>query len=340
MNENNVSAPKFSVIIPAYNAEKFIHLAVESVQNQSIDDWELIIVENGSEDNTTAVCEKFLNDGRVSLLHSKKGVSAARNTGIEAARGTWLVFLDADDQLLENALEKFGEIDHEYSPDLIIGEYENKGIRYNSERKLYQDDTLKNFLCTSLENPTQKCNTTAVAFRNSIVQHYAVTFDEQIRYAEDSVFFIEVLRYSKKVATIFYPVYRVVYNSQSAVRSGKRKLDKEYIAAINRLSTILEMSDPFIKNEWYIFILNQLLVIFVNDIFARRESVFMQLKDARRVMEIYEYKSAITKADVSKIQGLKKVVFRMMKMRFMIGIALAVRVRQYQNKKKEDKLDV
>lgn len=340
MNENNVSAPKFSVIIPAYNAEKFIHLAVESVQNQSIDDWELIIVENGSEDNTTAVCEKFLNDGRVSLLHSKKGVSAARNTGIEAARGTWLVFLDADDQLLENALEKFGEIDHEYSPDLIIGEYENKGIRYNSERKLYQDDTLKNFLCTSLENPTQKCNTTAVAFRNSIVQHYAVTFDEQIRYAEDSVFFIEVLRYSKKVATIFYPVYRVVYNSQSAVRSGKRKLDKEYIAAINRLSTILEMSDPFIKNEWYIFILNQLLVIFVNDIFARRESVFMQLKDARRVMEIYEYKSAITKVDVSKIQGLKKVVFRMMKMRFMIGIALAVRVRQYQNKKKEDKLDV
>lgn len=340
MNENNVSAPKFSVIIPAYNAEKFIHLAVESVQNQSIDDWELIIVENGSEDNTTAVCEKFLNDGRVSLLHSQKGVSAARNTGIEAARGTWLVFLDADDQLLENALEKFGEIDHEYSPDLIIGEYENKGIRYNSERKLYQDDTLKNFLCTSLENPTQKCNTKAVAFRNSIVQHYAVTFDEQIRYAEDSVFFIEVLRYSKKVATIFYPVYRVVYNSQSAVRSGKRKLDKEYIAAINRLSTILEMSDPFIKNEWYIFILNQLLVIFVNDIFARRESVFMQLKDARRVMEIYEYKSAITKADVSKIQGLKKVVFRMMKMRFMIGIALAVRVRQYQNKKKEDKLDV
>ena len=88
MNENNVSAPKFSVIIPAYNAEKFIHLAVESVQNQSIDDWELIIVENSSEDNTTAVCEKFLNDGRVSLLHSKKGVSAARNTGIEAARGT------------------------------------------------------------------------------------------------------------------------------------------------------------------------------------------------------------------------------------------------------------
>ena len=137
MNDNNISAPKFSIIIPAYNAEKFIHLAVKSVQKQSVDDWELIIVENGSKDDTTAVCEKFLNDRRVSLLHSKKGVSAARNIGIEAARGTWLVFLDADDQLLENALQKYLEIDNEYSPDLIIGEYENNGIKYNSEKILY-----------------------------------------------------------------------------------------------------------------------------------------------------------------------------------------------------------
>lgn len=340
MNDNNISAPKFSIIIPAYNAEKFIHLAVKSVQKQSVDDWELIIVENGSKDDTTAVCEKFLNDRRVSLLHSKKGVSAARNIGIEAARGTWLVFLDADDQLLENALQKYLEIDNEYSPDLIIGEYENNGIKYNSEKILYQNDTLKNFLCISLENPTQKCNTKAVAFRNFIVQHYAITFDEQIRYAEDSVFFLEMLKHSKKVVTIFYPVYRVVYYPQSAVRSGKRKLEKEYITAINRLSIILEVSDPFIRNERYIFILNQLLVIFVNDIFARQESVFMQMKDARRVMKIYEYKRAIAKADVSKVQGLKKVVFKMMKIRFMSGIVLAVRVRQHQNKKKEDKFYV
>ena len=132
----------------------------------------------------------------------------------------------------------------------------------------------------------------------------------------------------------------MVYYPQSAVRSGKRKLEKEYITAINRLSIILEVSDPFIRNEWYIFILNQLLVIFVNDIFARQESVFMQMKDARRVMKIYEYKRAIAKADVSKVQGLKKVVFKMMKIRFMPGIVLAVRVRQHQNKKKEDKFYV
>lgn len=330
------ATPKFSVIIPAYNAEKFIHIAIQSVQEQTINEWELIIVENGSTDNTTAVCEKFLNDKRIKLLHSEKGVSSARNKGISVAAGTWIVFLDADDQLLSDALQKYMEIEKECSPDLMIGEYEDKTVTYTGEKKFYQGNNLNDFLRISLENPTQKCNATAVAFKNSVIQQQGIYFENQIRYAEDSVFFLEVLKYSKKVATIFAPVYRVIYYSQSAVRSGNRKLDTEYLPAINKICTILDVSDPFIKNEWYIFILNQLLVIFVNDIFARKESVSIQIKDARKLIEIPEYKEAIVNADISKIQRMKKIVFRMMKMRFMPGILLAVRIRQKQNKKKEN----
>ena len=144
------------------------------------------------------------------------------------------------------------------------------------------------------------------------------------------------MKQSKKVVTVFAPVYRVIYYSQSAVRSGNRKLDKEYLPAINRIRTILDISDPFIKNEWYIFILNQLLVILVNDTFSRKETIFAQIKDARELMEISEYKNAIVNADISKIQRMKKIVFRMMKMHFMPGILFAVRIRQKQNKKKEN----
>lgn len=334
------NAPKFSIIIPAYNAEKFIHIAIESVLQQTLNDWELIIIENGSTDNTTDVCKKFLYDKRITLFHSEKGVSMARNTGINAARGTWLVFLDADDQLLTDTLQKYLEIDDEYSPDLIIGEYEEKSGHYTGEKRLYQGSDLVDFLCMSLENPTQKCNTKAVAFRNSMVQQHGCIFDYQIKYAEDSVFFLEVLRYAEKVVSIFYPVYRVIYYSDSAVRSGKKKLDMQYIPAIGKIGTILDISDPYIRNEWYIFILNQLLVILVNDIFARQESVFAQIKDARNVMNIPEYRKTIANVDVSNVQGLKKIVFRMMKMRFMTGIMLAVRVRQKQNKKKENKFYV
>lgn len=334
-DKGNEGTPKFSIIIPAYNAEKFIYRAIQSVQGQTVNDWELIIVENGSTDNTTTVCEGFLNDKRIKLLHSEKGVSSARNMGISIARGTWIVFLDADDQLLNDALQKYMEIEKEYSPDLIIGEYEDKNVKYTYEKKVYQGSGLNDFLRISLENPTQKCNCKAVAFKNSVVQQ-GVFFETQIRYAEDSIFFIEMLRRAKVVVTVFSPVYRVIYYSQSAVRSGKRKLDKEYLPAINRIRTILDVSDSFVKNEWYIFILNQLLVVFVNDVFSRRESVFMQVKDAMGIMEIPEYKEAIVNADVSKTQKMKKFVFKMMKKRFMLGILLAVRVRQKQNKKKEN----
>lgn len=332
--------PDFSVIIPAYNAEKYIHIAIRSVKEQTFEDWELIIIENGSIDNTTIVCEKFLDDKRIKLLHSEKGVSEARNTGIKAARGKWLVFLDADDQLLNDALQKYFEIDKEYSPDLIIGEYEDKLVAYTCEKKLYQGNSLRDVLHISLENPTKKCNTKAVAFRNVLVQQRGCLFDCKIKYAEDSVFFLEVLKHAKKVVTCFYPVYRVVYYSGSTVRSGKRKLDMEYIPAIKRISELIDMSDPVIRNEWYIFTLNQLLVVFVNDIFARQESINLQISDAKNVIEIPEYKMAIANADISKVCGIKKVVFGMMKMRFMLGIMLAVRVRQKQNKKKENKFYV
>lgn len=341
MNDNKkITNPKFSIIIPAYNAEKFISIAISSVQKQTLENWELIIVENGSTDNTTVVCEKFLNDGRISLFHSEKGVSLARNMGLNVAKGRWIVFLDADDQLLKDTLQNYMEIDDEYSPDLIIGEYEDKTVDYTYKKRIYQGNTLKEFLSISLENPTQKCNTTAVAFRNSMLQHHNIFFDYQIKYAEDSVFFLETLKHSKKVVTFWGPVYRVIYYSQSAVRSGKRKLDREYIPAINRIKTILNVSDSDTRNEWYIFIMNQLLIIFVNDVFARQESAFMQIKDARKVMEILEYKTAIEKVDISEVKGVKKIVFKMMKMHFMPGIVLAIRVRQRQNKKKEDRFYV
>ena len=335
MNENS-STPKFSIIIPAYNAEKFIDIAINSVKNQTLNDWELIIVENGSIDNTSASCEKHLNDKRVKLTHSEKGVSNARNTGIDLAKGRWLVFLDADDQLLTDTLQKYSEIDDEFSPDLIVGEYVNEKQSYNGKSVLYHNDSLKDFLKISLENPTQKCNTKAVAFKNTLVQYHGIRFDKTIRYAEDSVFFLEMLVHSEKVAMLNYPVYRVVYYSQSAVRSGTRKLDKEYLPAINKIKTILDLSDSFIQNEMYLFILNQLLVIMVNDLFARQESSFAQIKDAIAVMKIPEYNNAIKHVDLSEINGMKKIVFRMMKMHLMPAILLASRIRQRQNKKKEN----
>lgn len=92
--------PLISVIIPAYNAEKWILDAVRSVQAQTEQDWELVIVNDGSKDHTSEVARAIADERIIVVDKANAGVSAARNTGMERARGTYFAFLDADDAML------------------------------------------------------------------------------------------------------------------------------------------------------------------------------------------------------------------------------------------------
>ncbi|CAH1705393.1 Glycosyltransferase [Lactobacillus delbrueckii subsp. delbrueckii] len=334
VREANTKTPEFSIIIPAYNAEAFIQAAIQSINNQTNNDWELIIVENGSTDQTTEICNCYADNKKIYLIHSEKGVSNARNAGIEASKGKWLIFLDADDQLLRDSLQQFDEIDKKYAPDLIVGEYENRRSVYSGEIKVYEGNGLADFMRISLQTPTQKCNTKAVAFRSSVIKGGGIIFDSQICYAEDSVFFLEAFIHSKKLITLHYPVYRVIYHPESAVRSGKKKLEREYLMAIQRIDKMVKEYSRNFDNDYYAFVLNQLLVILVNDIFARSESVASQLADAKQAMFIPEFKEAIEKINLSELNGVKKAVFWMMKHKMTFGLLFVARIRQSQNKKK------
>lgn len=93
-----MSKPVVSVVIPAYNAAAYIAETIRSVQNQTFSDWELIVVDDGSTDETATIVSGFLSDPRVRYVKQKNaGVSAARNHGMQPASGTFIAFLDADD---------------------------------------------------------------------------------------------------------------------------------------------------------------------------------------------------------------------------------------------------
>ena len=100
-----------SVIIPAYNAIKYIGRAIESIQIQSGLSWELIVVENGSTDDTYNKCLSYADkDNRVKVIQSEKGVSNARNKGLDSAVGQWICFLDADDYLYPDTFKRIADI--------------------------------------------------------------------------------------------------------------------------------------------------------------------------------------------------------------------------------------
>lgn len=100
--------PSITIVIPAYNRSRVLERAVRSVQAQTVSDWELLIVDDGSTDETPIVAERLADrDGRVRVLRHpvNRGAQAARNTGARAARSKWVAFLDSDDEWLPSSLE-------------------------------------------------------------------------------------------------------------------------------------------------------------------------------------------------------------------------------------------
>ena len=104
--------PLISVIVPAYNSEKFVGKCIESIQNNTYQNIEIIIINDGSKDNTAAVVSEYAKaDPRVVLINKENGgVSKARNTGIDVATGEYIAFLDSDDCYMEHFLEMMVEL--------------------------------------------------------------------------------------------------------------------------------------------------------------------------------------------------------------------------------------
>lgn len=112
--------PAISIIVPAYNTGKYIDLCIKSILNQTFTDFEVIIVDDGSTDDTSAICDKYAaEDPRIRVIHQKNGgVSAARNKGLDEARGEFVSFCDSDDyyhpqllELLHASLVKHPEVE-------------------------------------------------------------------------------------------------------------------------------------------------------------------------------------------------------------------------------------
>lgn len=114
-----MKTPFFSVIIPTYNRSAFIDRCIQSVLNQTFKSFELIIVDDGSTDNTRSLLEKYSLDSRVRVLSQKNtGVSSARNNGVEIANANWITFLDSDDVWMEHKLQtqyNYIQINPEYN---------------------------------------------------------------------------------------------------------------------------------------------------------------------------------------------------------------------------------
>ena len=111
----------FSVIVPIYKIEKYLRRCIESVLSQTFGDYELILVDDGSPDNGPIICDEYAKkDGRIKVIHKENGgLVSARQAGIKEAVGDYVVNLDGDDAIYDDALESAYQIIHDMHPDIV-----------------------------------------------------------------------------------------------------------------------------------------------------------------------------------------------------------------------------
>lgn len=196
-----ITIPKISVIVPVYKVEKYIGDCVGSITNQTFDDFELILVDDGSPDNSGAICDELARaDSRITVFHTENGgVSRARNFGMLKAKGEWICFIDSDDYVDKTYLEDF--MSAEKSSDLIMQGYKrfyNGRILSSVDFEDLKTENTEEILACSeykhiINSPCFKL------FKRSIINGHALAFDTGVSFGEDHLFSLSYVKYVNRV---------------------------------------------------------------------------------------------------------------------------------------------
>lgn len=198
-----------SVIVPVYKAEKYLYRCVDSILAQSHTDFELLLINDGSPDNSGAICDEYAaKDSRVRVFHKENGgVSSARNLGLDNAKGEWITFIDADDFVHRDFLGSlFGthDVDLVVGSFLVVGSDEKKnGIL---EERLYDKVDLREAIST-LSLLINFLVPWGKLFKRDIILNNCIVFDVNIHSGEDSLFVYTYLTYISSLYSCDKPYY-------------------------------------------------------------------------------------------------------------------------------------
>ena len=239
MKENQ---PLISAIMPIYKTpEPFLRSSIESVLGQTLKDFELILVEDGSPDNCGEICDEYrLRDERVKVIHQKNsGVSAARNTGLAQVQGKYLTFIDSDDRLVSNAWEialkkiqkseadciVFGWKDFTAEGEITDHQVTNKDITLDASEMAFQIAS-DNFLCGG-GYPWNK-----IWNAEKIRREYGniVKFTDRVYTYEDKLWIIEVLEKMDRIILIPDVLYEYRYLPSSLTQSPEKWEKRQFNA--------------------------------------------------------------------------------------------------------------
>ena len=197
------SNPIVSIIVPVYNTEKYLLRCLISIQKSSFKDYEVILIDDGSTDSSSKICDSFVKgDVRFYVIHTANyGVSHARNVGLEKTRGKYIVFIDSDDYIEEDYLQSICIQKEDYVFCGHKSVFENRIISTHSrQKKLLTKSELKTIVNEEGRNAFP-VSVTMGCYKANIINSNHIRFDESICYGEDCLFNFRYIDYCELIRT-------------------------------------------------------------------------------------------------------------------------------------------
>lgn len=254
---------KVSVIVPVYNAQKYLARCVESLLAQSYKDLEIILVDDGSTDNSPSLCDEFAKmDSRVKVIHKQNGgAGLARNTGLENATGKYLTFVDSDDYIDNTTVEKCMTAQIEHNADLVMfgrfnqsasGQITPKAVL--CDKLCFEGDEVVFDVLSGLFTYKMGVGISCWGkmYNAELIKANNISFySERELLSEDAFFMLELFAHIKRVALVPQSLYYYCQNENSLSRGykmGRQALCDNFLVQSSKLCTDLKYPDIVLQN--------------------------------------------------------------------------------------------
>lgn len=296
--------PLFSLIVPVYNVEDYLEQCVQSIIQQTFTDFELILVDDGSPDHCPQICDDLADkDARIRVIHKENGgVSSARYSGLEVARGEYVVCVDADDWITVDCLSSLAKVVSEYDVDIVCYSYfygRNDGnyapSKSNYRKGLYSRKNIETdifpFLIQEKSGTYFNPSLFTKAFKIKLLKKYMLV-DRMATIGEDGATVIPCIFHAKSMYMMKECLYYYRYNETSATK-GKKPFNWEYPYIISKhIDDCVDMTCGDFKRQLDRKITHDVFNAAKSQ-FNRKERYSVIAKDIKEHIERPYYASAI-----------------------------------------------
>lgn len=288
---------KYSVIIPVYNAEKTIERCLQSLLSQKRNDVEIIVINDGSTDKSGEIISEYTayNDSLILLSHENRGVSAARNTGIETASGDYLLFVDSDDFVSKDYFFILDQLGEQEDSDLLMFASNTVGGQNIDESKLY-------FRLENIDKRIEKMELLLSSrkimppwnkrFKKEIILDHKIRFISNLQTGEDFNFCLEYMVYCHTIRVKFQQIYNVdISDNTSLSRKYREHLDIQLEKVFRNAAALIKKScleanekDNLLMIVDYLFVKN--IFTCIAEEFKKEKPNYRKKK--KEIVEIYK----------------------------------------------------